>query len=1381
MRRFWLLLLLSARASACPAGYFITPDGAHCAGCKRCEPLSVLRACGQGGQDAICGVGMQVYLEVQGLTRINTTLWWTTYGNISSVQVEYVNATVGKIPCNASMYRDDSGVCQRCQQCGARAVEVLPCRAGDDRVCQGYILWELEAAGVTGIANASLLPNYNNVSWRDASQYLVQKMPCWPGYYRGDDGMCYGCRTCKINVEIEVSKCDTISDTMCVPNLKVMLGIDGLSWRDRVDLINKLSRLFNLSSIEFEDASSLEVSAPLQVIAEVNGIERADASLIMAALNRSGILAKTVEVNSANEITISKLPCPTGQFRADLDALCVACQVCTSERIEVRPCTTQSDRLCGQSLNVGVNVDGVALWQINSAILVDQVGLVLLGNGSIIPAFEYNLHEEVDISVARTPCKSGEEYSDKEQNCHACTLCKPYEEELRGCGATQDRVCRGKIQVDLAILGAAGIDTSSWDLSRVQADLAVALDYSGGLVNTYSLQYARPNISISVTPLPCPPNTFINVSIPACQECTRCAGNQYASPGCAGMQDSVCHACSPCAPWDNLIETCGDGHDTICEGLLEAGLRIDNVTSLDAELLQALLANAVRQAPGVDPGYLDRWMGEHKMVEVFSPYEIEIEALNCTTGFYQDNQTSSCKRCSRCANEAYMMQECAWDTDTICGVCDVCVMGEYEACPCGIQSAACPTGNRVCYAYPTQSWEMEVLWLSQYDRVCLETNGYIQRFLQSIRTQLMAGDTGIASYETVLIDGEVVTLSDGSMRGLGVRVYPLFPNCTASQGGLYMHNITIYLHDIYAQIPNSEQAFETLFERALKFADVKQGNRRQRRSLLQQQDTLLNCPEDTYPYDYGGSISVMCVPCLDDPVPTANDQTPPALRWIITSHPCPSGFARTCFGGTTTPVCVIRNGAAALLSSRAALTSITCPTQQLLVLEPTTLNAICVGAPCYPGTTGQPGKCVPCAQGTYKPTTGSVRCTDCQMDTFNPSTQSTDITDCNPCPANQSSSPGAADCLCDPGYGNITCDPCEPGSFKLHQGNEACRPCPSGSYSQSTAGIACDACAMGTFAPSYGLTICSRCDLDSYQNHLGGSACLVCGHGFISNEQRLACRPCPAGTYEKMGDCLPCEANQVSQEGQAMCERCPPGSGYLDGTCAPCLHGYVQSVIGVCEQCPANTYFNGLTCNSCPPRTFQANPGQDLCEPCAPGSFGDACTLCLPGTYSTGYSLTECRGCERGKYTQNAGETSSLACVNCAAGTYWINTNCVDCPVNTESPPAATAITECLAVEGSYALPGQAGIPCPQNTYCVRGAMQPSPCPAGSSSKAGSRACTQDAQNNNQMSRLLMWDWIVPPIWGFMVLLGVGCVLRNRSLLSRRRLPVLPVKLRYSR
>ena len=51
------------------------------------------------------------------------------------------------------------------------------------------------------------------------------------------------------------------------------------------------------------------------------------------------------------------------------------------------------------------------------------------------------------------------------------------------------------------------------------------------------------------------------------------------------------------------------------------------------------------------------------------------------------------------------------------------------------------------------------------------------------------------------------------------------------------------------------------------------------------------CAADTYAYDYP-ILGQQCVPCQDDPVPTATTATPPALWWTLAPYPCNPNFAR---------------------------------------------------------------------------------------------------------------------------------------------------------------------------------------------------------------------------------------------------------------------------------------------------------------------------------------------------------------------------------------------------------------------------------------------------------------------------------------------------------
>ena len=138
--------------------------------------------------------------------------------------------------------------------------------------------------------------------------------------------------------------------------------------------------------------------------------------------------------------------------------------------------------------------------------------------------------------------------------------------------------------------------------------------------------------------------------------------------------------------------------------------------------------------------------------------------------------------------------------------------------------------------------------------------------------------------------------------------------------------------------------------------------------------------------------------------------------------------------------------------------------------------------------------------------------------------------------------------------------------------------------------------------------------------------------------------------------------------------------------------------------------------------------------------------------------MLACLACLPGLYTLANGSRSERACVNCPAGTYWLaNGGCQDCPASTSSPPGALGPQECMALLGYYGVPGQPASLCPVDSFCIQGAMQPAPCPQDTTAPEGSHACLLQP-----VMRAVLWDWVVLPIWFFVAVLGVGCVVRSR-------------------
>lgn len=99
---------------------------------------------------------------------------------------------------------------------------------------------------------------------------------------------------------------------------------------------------------------------------------------------------------------------------------------------------------------------------------------------------------------------------------------------------------------------------------------------------------------------------------------------------------------------------------------------------------------------------------------------------------------------------------------------------------------------------------------------------------------------------------------------------------------------------------------------------------------------------------------------------------------------------------------------------------------------------------------------------------------------------------------------------------------------------------------------------------------------------------------------------------------------------------------------------------------------------------------------------------------------------------------------HCPLGSYLSSQSneCVSCPLNTQSPPASTHITQCLAKAGYYAIPGQLGILCPVGYFCPQSTMYPIPC--ATSLLNGTYTCGYVSIGNNNISAVQY-----QPIWNY--------------------------------
>eukprot|EP00964_Phaeocystis_antarctica_P014192 scaffold7813_cov73-Phaeocystis_antarctica.AAC.1 len=366
--------------------------------------------------------------------------------------------------------------------------------------------------------------------------------------------------------------------------------------------------------------------------------------------------------------------------------------------------------------------------------------------------------------------------------------------------------------------------------------------------------------------------------------------------------------------------------------------------------------------------------------------------------------------------------------------------------------------------------------------------------------------------------------------------------------------------------------------------------------------------------------------------------------------------------------------------------------------------------PCKQGSFCPEGASAPlsCAKGSYSISTNLTsgsECTETNAGHFAP-TGSTLQTKCSPGTVAPNASMATCD-KCEAGKyqadeGELTCVACQPGSY-CPEGASAALPCKEGSYSISTnltspsectktdAGSFAPTgsteqtrCSPGTVAPNASMATCDKCAAGKYQEDEGEQACVACEPGLYCPEGASAALSCREGSYSNAinltspNECTKTDAGSFAPTGSIEQTRCSPG------TVAP------NASMGSCLKCEAGT--------------FQATPGQLMCESCTPGSYcaeGAAAALpCAEGTYSNAIDLrtdAECTPTAKGYYAPT-GSTKQMAC-----------------SPGTVAPNASMAICDkCEASKYQASEGKQACVACKPGSYCPEGASAALPCKEGS-------------------------------------------------------------------
>ena len=305
------------------------------------------------------------------------------------------------------------------------------------------------------------------------------------------------------------------------------------------------------------------VHADVVVELEVQNVTGLNASVLQALANASSVSqaeAVDVDVESARGVVVE----------LEVDGVLSVNASAVPWSLEQAP-----------ELDVNVTWTGVVVELLADG--VSWVNLSVLG-----PRWPASEREDVTISTRPIRC-AAEAYLDTVDGvCLPCSQCGPGEAEVRGCVNDLDRICRGSVEVELAVDGVAWVNISRAHLDALEAILTRYLywNFTGA-----SEALERENVTLAVRPYACGAGRYLALPEWACAACAVCGPQQYASPACLGSTQAVCHNCSACGPPDVLVRACGDGADAVCRGFVEIDLDVLGSTgAFDVGFLEHILA-----------------------------------------------------------------------------------------------------------------------------------------------------------------------------------------------------------------------------------------------------------------------------------------------------------------------------------------------------------------------------------------------------------------------------------------------------------------------------------------------------------------------------------------------------------------------------------------------------------------------------------------------------------------------------------------------------------------------------------------------------------------------------------------------------------------------
>lgn len=469
-----------------------------------------------------------------------------------------------------------------------------------------------------------------------------------------------------------------------------------------------------------------------------------------------------------------------------------------------------------------------------------------------------------------------------------------------------------------------------------------------------------------------------------------------------------------------------------------------------------------------------------------------------------------------------------------------------------------------------------------------------------------------------------------------------------------------------------------------------------------------DCPVGTYNEKTGQYSSDACIPC-----PAGTIGSSLGAISVSICEPCSPGSSST-LGASTGTCSLCDTGKYSAFGGAPACTL--CPAGKASTSTGAINDAVCLD--CGIGTYGSNDarSCILCLEGTYADSTGSPTCTNCPLGTFNNATGATNAFFCVPCPTGRYSAKEAATSASE-------CIACPDNTYQNKSGASSavdCLPCNPG-FNSSADSTTC--CKRGSWAApaDFNCTLCAAGKYGAYPAATNSSVCVDCAPGHYGSANGLSvCRACAAGRFQNssgMTSCYPCPFDAdsppltYSSIGSDSCDLlCPNGTSTVTST-SNTSNQLTTFVTGQCDPCPADHF----------------------------SSWSVSTIVKAIGTERRQLEVLECRKCP---VTPTQLFSPKGAAVCCPLGHYavpWLNSrnaqiSCSPCPVNFSCPPQAESPTPCPAGTwsranstkccemGDYFL-GTTCTPCPQGYACPVFSIAPTPCGENTAAVPASAVC----------------------------------------------------------